>query len=395
MNQSLIIKGGRIIDPANNRDKTGDLFIAEGTIHEKLSPKDLEGACEIDASGKIVAPGFIDLRTHLREPGGGRRETIATGARAAAAGGFSTIVCMPDVLPSADNAGTIRYIQDAIAKTACINVLPTGCMTLAREGKNLAPIGSLKQAGVVAVTDCPNRVVNNEILLRTLEYSAMFDLPIFERPCDVALDAGAVAHEGAVSLRLGLRGSPRAAEELCVSRAAVLADVTPHHLALTDSLLAGYDSNFKTSPPLREEYDRQALLEGLMDGTIDCIATAHEPYLKHEKDVEFDLAPFGVVGLETALSVCLDAIVTSNIGDYKNLISVISLNPAGVLGLDKGTLSPGVDADVVIFDPAETWKVATENLESLSSNSPWMGMELSGRVSHLICGGKVVSPPPD
>ena len=423
MSEAIWIKNGRIIDPANDRDETGDIFIGGGEIQEKLPAKILQEAREIDASGKIVTPGFVDLRAHLREPGGGGRETIASGARAAAAGGFSTIVCMPDVSPAADNAGTIRYVQDAIAKAACVNVLPTGCMTLERAGENLAPIGSLKQAGVVAITDCPNSVGDNEILRRTLEYAAMFDLPIFDLPCDAALSAGAVAHEGVVSLRLGLRGSPRSAEELCVSRAVVLAsttkarihlqsltsggsveilrrakkrgvsitaDVTPHHLALTDAVLAEYDPNFKTNPPLREESDRQALLEGLVDGTIDCIATAHEPCLEHEKDMEFDLAPFGVVGLETALPVSLDAVATNGPGGLTDVVAALSCRPAGILGLEKGILSPGTAADITIFDPKHTWEVTPETLESLSSNSPWLGMELCGRVTHLLVAGRIV-----
>ena len=422
MSEAIWIKNGRIIDPANDRDGTGDLFIDGGEIQEKLPAKISQQVREIDASGKIVAPGFVDLRAHLREPGGGGRETIASGARAAAAGGFSTIVCMPDVSPAADNAGTIRYMQDAIAKASCVNVLSTGCMTLERAGKNLAPIGSLKQAGVVAITDCPNSVGDNEIFRRTLEYATMFDLPIFDLPCDASLSAGAVAHEGFVSLRLGLRGSPRSAEELCVSRAVVLAsttkarvhlqslsssgsveilrrakkrgisvtaDITPHHLSLTDAVLAEYDSNFKTNPPLREESDRQALLEGLIDGTIDCIATAHEPCLEHEKDMEFDLAPFGVIGLETALPVSLDAVATNGSGGVTDVVAALTCRPAGVLGLEKGTLSPGAAADVTIFDPKYTWEVTPETLESLSSNSPWLGMQLYGRVTHLLVAGRI------
>ncbi|MFP6893008.1 MAG: dihydroorotase [Opitutales bacterium] len=421
MSEAIWIKNGRIIDPANGRDEVADLYIADGRICEAPAGKESEVANVVDASGKIVAPGFIDLRAHLRELGGGGRETIASGTRAAAAGGFTTVVCMPDVSPAADNPGTIRYLQDAIEKDACIDVLLTGSVTLDRKGEQLAPIGSLKQSGVVAVTDCPASTGNNEIFRRSLEYAAMFDLPILDLPRDPFLASNAVAHEGAQALRLGLRGWPRAAEELFVYRAVslamltkahvhlqslssagsveilqrakergvpVTADVTPHHLALTDSTLADYNTNLKTNPPLREESDRQALLAGLLDGTIDCIATAHEPYLEHEKDMEFDLAPFGVIGLETALSVSLESIVRSGAGSVSDMVAALTHRPASVLGLNKGTLSSGAIADIVIFDQQKEWIVTPENLESLSSNSPWLGENMTGRVTHVISAGQ-------
>ncbi|MDA9962159.1 dihydroorotase [Opitutales bacterium] len=421
MSEAIWIKNGRIIDPANGRDEVADLYIADGRIFEAPAGKESEVANVVDASGKIVAPGFIDLRAHLRELGGGGRETIASGTRAAAAGGFTTVVCMPDVSPAADNPGTIRYLQDAIEKDACIDVLLTGSITLDRKGEQLAPIGSLKQSGVVAVTDCPASTGNNEIFRRSLEYAAMFDLPILDLPRDPFLASNAVAHEGAQALRLGLRGWPRAAEELFVYRAVslamltkahvhlqslssagsveilqrakergvpVTADVTPHHLALTDSTLADYNTNLKTNPPLREESDRQALLAGLLDGTIDCIATAHEPYLEHEKDMEFDLAPFGVIGLETALSVSLESIVKSGAGSVSDMVAALTHRPASVLGLNKGTLSSGAIADIVVFDQQKEWVVTPENLESLSSNSPWLGKNMTGRVTHVISAGQ-------
>jgi len=423
MSEAICIKNGRIIDPANGRNEVADLHIADGRICEAPAGKEIEVANVVDASGKIVAPGFIDLRAHLRELGGGGRETIASGTRAAAAGGFTTVVCMPDVSPAADNPGTIRYLQDAIEKDACIDVLLTGSLTLDRQGEQLAPIGSLKQSGVIAVTDCPASTGNNEIFRRSLEYAAMFDLPILDLPRDPFLASNAVVHEGAQALRLGLPGWPRAAEELFVYRAVslamvtkahvhlqsissagsveilqrakerdvpVTADVTPHHLALTDSALADYNTNLKTSPPLREESDRQALLAGLLDGTIDCIATAHEPYLEHEKDMEFDLAPFGVIGLETALSVSLESIVTSEAGSVSDMVAALTTRPASVLGLEKGTLSVGAIADIVIFDQHQEWVVAPENLESLSSNSPWLGKNMTGRVTHVIATGQLI-----
>ena len=423
MSEDIWIKNGRIIDPRNGRDEIADLFVADGRICEVPAGKESEIANVVDASEKIVAPGFIDLRTHLRELGGGGRETIASGTRAAAAGGFTTVVCMPDVSPAADNSGTIRYLQDAIEKDACIDVLLTGSITLDRMGEQLAPIGSLKQSGVVAVTDCPASTGNNEIFRRSLEYAAMFDLPIFDLPRDPFLATNAVVHEGAQALRLGLCGWPRTAEELFVYRAVslamltkahvhlqslssagsveilqrakergvpVTADITPHHLALTDSTLSDYNTNLKTNPPLREESDRQALLAGLLDGTVDCIATAHEPYLENEKDMEFDLAPFGVIGLETALSVSLESIVKSGAGSLSDMVAALTYRPASVLGLEKGTLSTGAIADIVVFDQRKEWSVTPENLESLSSNSPWLGKKMTGRVTHVISAGKKI-----
>ena len=423
MNGSLWIRGGRVIDPANDRDEEADVFASKGVIVENLSEEQRDEAEVIDASGKIVCPGFVDPHAHFREPGQSHKETIGTGSRAAAAGGYTTVVIMPDVSPPTDNAGVIQYILDAVAKDACVNVFPTGCMTHERAGNKLAPIGSLKQAGVVAITDSPDSPQNSEIMRRTLEYAGMFDLPILDQCRDRSLTEGASMHEGSTSLRLGLHGSPRAAEDLLVSRATVLADltgsqvhlqsissagavdiirrakgrgvkitaeVTPHHLTLTDEALSTYNSRYKTNPPLREESDRQALIEGLLDGTIDCVATDHEPHVDYEKDVEFDQAPFGVIGLETALPICLETLVRGDAAELTDLIRFLSINPARIFGLDKGTLSMGADADVTVFDPSETWTVQPDELESLSVNSPWLGEELKGRVTHVAVSGNIV-----
>lgn len=423
MSDPLWIRGGHVIDPVNDRDEESDVFAMEGAIVDNLSEEDLSSAQVIDAAGKIVCPGFVDLHAHFREPGQSHKETIGTGSRAAAAGGYTTVVIMPDVTPPADNAGVIQYILDAVAKNSQINVLPTGCMTQERVGENLAPIGSLKQAGVVAITDSPSSPQNNEIMRRTLEYAGMFDLLILDQCRDSSLTEGAAMHEGPTSLRLGLQGSPRVAEDLLVSRATLLssltgsrvhlqsissgsavdiirkaksrgvkvsAEVTPHHLTLIDEAISTYDPRYKINPPLREESDRQALIEGLLDGTIDCVATDHEPHVDYEKDVEFDQAPFGVIGLETALPVCLETLVRRDAAELTDLIRFLSTNPAGILGLDKGTLSLGADADITIFDPDETWRVESDSLESLSANSPWLGEELQGRVTHAVVAGRIV-----
>ena len=423
MSDPLWIRGGHVIDPVNDRDEESDVFAMEGAIVDNLSEEDLSSAQVIDAAGKIVCPGFVDLHAHFREPGQSHKETIGTGSRAAAAGGYTTVVIMPDVTPPADNAGVIQYILDAVAKNGQINVLPTGCMTQERVGENLAPIGSLKQAGVVAITDSPSSPQNNEIMRRTLEYAGMFDLLILDQCRDSSLTEAAAMHEGPTSLRLGLQGSPRVAEDLLVSRATLLssltgsrvhlqsissgnavdiirkaksrgvkvsAEVTPHHLTLIDEAISTYDTRYKINPPLREESDRQALIEGLLDGTIDCVATDHEPHVDYEKDVEFDQAPFGVIGLETALPICLETLVRRDAAELTDLIRFLSTNPAGILGLDKGTLSLGADADITIFDPDETWRVESDSLESLSANSPWLGEELQGRVTHAVVGGRIV-----
>ncbi|MFP6900530.1 MAG: dihydroorotase [Opitutales bacterium] len=423
MSDPLWIRGGRVIDPANDREEDADVFAREGLIVENLSDEERSHAQTIDAVGKIVCPGFIDLHAHFREPGQSQKETIGSGSKAAMAGGFTTVIIMPDVTPPADNAGVIQYILDAVAKHACVNVLPTGCITQDRAGQNLAPIGSLKQAGVVAITDSPDSPQNNEIMRRTLEYAGMFDLTIIDQCSDLSLTEGACMHEGPTSLRLGLPGSPRVAEDLFVARATMLSaltgshvhlqcissgsavdvirraksrgvkitsEVTPHHLSLTDEAIATYDPRYKTKPPLREEPDRQALIEGLLDGTIDCVATDHEPHVDYEKDVEFDQAPFGVIGLETALPVCLQVLVRDGTAELTDLIRFLSTNPARILGLDKGTLAPGYDADVIVFDPDETWTVQSDALESLSANSPWLGEKMQGRVTHVVVSGHVV-----
>lgn len=423
MSEPLWIQGGRIIDPANSRDEEADLFALDGKIVETLSEGERSTARKIDASGQIVCPGFIDLHSHFREPGQSQKETIRSGSLAAAAGGYTTVVIMPDVSPPADNAGVIQYILDAVAKHACVNILVTGCMTQGRAGDNLAPIGSLKKTGVVAITDSPDSPQNNEIMRRTLEYAGMFDLLIMEQGRDRSLTEGATMHEGATSLRLGLHGSPRAAEDLSVSRATVLAaltgarvhlqcissgsavdmirraksrglkvtaEVTPHHLSLTDETMASYDPRYKTNPPLREEWDRQALIEGLLDGTIDCIASDHEPHVDYEKDVEFDLAPFGVIGLETALPICMATLVRGDAAELTDLVRFLSTNPARILELDKGHLSPGAEADVTVFDPDEKWLVDPDTMESLSANSPWLGEELRGKATHVAVKGNLV-----
>ncbi|WOO43467.1 dihydroorotase [Rubellicoccus peritrichatus] len=428
MSEYLCIKGGRIIDPANDRDEVADLYVKGDKIVGALSESELKEASIVDATGKIVCPGFVDLHTHLREPGDTSKETIGSGTMAAAAGGFTTVVCMPNTKPPADNAGTIQLILDAIERTAVINVLPTGCLTAEREGEKLAPIGSLEKAGVVAVTDGGHCIQNTEIMRRAVEYATMFDLPIFDHCEDASLTDGCVMHEGEWSLKLGLRGMPRAAEDIMVARNAILAEqtgarmhlqhiasasaldvirwsqkrieekqgarltaeVTPHHLAFTHEHLAGYDTHFKVVPPLRTEDDRQALINGLLDGTIECIATAHAPHTEIQKDHEFDYAPFGMNGLETAFSVCYDVLVKAGHASLNQLIGWMTYKPAAIINRPKGTLSEGSSADFTLIDLEATWEVTEEGFRSLSHNSPWLGQTLPAQVTRTYYRGELV-----
>src|SRR5580658_2561642 len=342
---ALWISRARVIDPAARRDAVGDLFARDGRIVPSLTPAERRRARKLDGRGLVAAPGLVDIHVHFREPGQTHKETILTGSRAAAAGGFTTVVCMPNTTPTADNAGTIQYILDAVRRDSLVKVLPTGCITIGMKGETLAPIGSLKRAGVVAITDDGDCVQSNEPLRRAIAYAQMFGLPVMDRCQDQSMTEGAVMNEGDTSIRLGLRGWPNAAEDLIVSRNVILsaysgahihmqhissalsveivrrakadgvrvtAEATPHHIAFTDAALATYDTNFKMNPPLRTEADRRAIIAGLRDGTLDCIATDHAPHTDYEKDKEFDFAPNGILGLETALAVVLDVLVAKN-----------------------------------------------------------------------------------
>jgi dihydroorotase len=423
MNQSVWIKNGRIIDPANGTDRTGDLYIAEGAIAAQLSPEQQQAAEVIDAAGKVVCPGFVDIHVHFREPGQTHKETIASGTRAAAAGGFTSVVCMPNTAPVADNPGTIRLIKDAISRTACINVYPTGCLTVGMAGEKLAPMGSLAREGIVAVTDDGLCVQNNELMRRAVEYAKMFNLPVMDHCQDASMTSGAVMHEGYWSLRLGLKGWPSAAEDLIVARNVVLAnhldahihmqhvssayavdiirrarkrgirvsgEASPHHLFFTDAACRDYDTHFKMNPPLRSEADRQAIIEGVLDGTLEVIATDHAPHSADEKDREFDLAPFGVIGLETAFAASAEVLLHSGLCDLPFLIGLLTHQPARIVSLAKGTLSVGADADVTILDPDAVWTVDPAAFSGKSSNCPWNGMQLRGKVLRTLVSGRTV-----
>ena len=423
--QSILLKNGRIIDPANKRDEVGNLLVIDGRIADQSAIRNPQSAIEeIDCTGKIIAPGLIDLHVHLREPGQSAKETIATGTKAAAAGGFTSVVCMPNTSPSIDSPSVVTWIQDKAAAEGCVNVFVTGAITKGIAGEELAPIGSLKKAGVVALTDDGHCIQNHEMMRRALEYAGMFGLVVMDHCQDYNLVGKGVMHEGAVSTELGLPGWPAIGEEIIVARNAQLAELTgtpihcqhlsaagsvrllrearsrgipltgevcPHHIALTDESIRAYDTNFKMNPPLRSQAHVEALIAGIADGTITVLASDHAPHCGYEKEVEFDVAPFGILGLETELGLFLNILVHQRKAiDLPRLIQLYTENPAKLLGLDRGTLSVGAIADVTLIDPDLEWTVDKEASESRSRNNPFHGWTLKGRAIRTIVSGKTV-----
>jgi len=421
---SLLIKNGRVIDPSSRTDETLDILIENGKI-KAISPRiDLKEAEIIDASRLVVAPGFIDMHVHLREPGEEHKEDIATGSLAAARGGFTSICCMPNTRPPNDNSGITEYIIAEARKRAVVNIYPVAAITRGLAGEELTDMADLSQAGAIAFSDDGQPVANSLVMRRALEYSLLLDKLIIDHCEDKNLSMGGVMHEGEISLRLGLSGMPAAAEEIMVARDIILAqltrarlhvahlstkggielvrlakkkgipvtaEVTPHHLILSDENLVNYNPNFKVNPPLRSAEHRQALLEGLKDGTIDVIATDHAPHTPEEKDVEFDLAPFGLIGLETAVSLMLDRFVHKNIISLERLIDLMSCRPAQLLGLkNKGRIAPGADADLTILNLRQEVVIDVERFASKSRNCPFHGWKLKGAVAFTIVGGKIV-----
>ena len=419
---TTIIRSGRVIDPANKRDEIVDLVIVDGRIAEKAKSK----ADEIDAKGLIVAPGLIDMHVHLREPGFGYKETIESGARAAAAGGFTTVVCMPNTSPPADSPATIAWINQRATEFACVNVLPAGAISKNLAGEELAPIGSLAKAGVVAITDDGHCIQNHELMRRAVEYARMIGLPVLDHCQDYDLVGNGVVNEGYWSTLLGLPGWPAAGEEAIVMRNILLAElcdhhihcqhvsaagsvrlireararsvnisgeVCPHHIALTDEAIQDFDTNYKVNPPLRSQKDVDAILEGIADGTLSILCSDHAPHAGFEKEVEFDQAPFGMVGLETELGIFIDLLVHKHRKiDIARLIEMYTLEPARLLKLEAGTLSIGAAADVTLIDPDAEWTVKIDNFQSGSRNSPFDGRKLKGRAVRTIVGGKTVYP---
>lgn len=419
----LWITGGRVIDPANNRDAIGDVCVIDGKISKDLAEDQKIFAKKIDATGLVVAPGLVDIHVHFRDPGQTHKESIRTGTEAAAAGGFTSVICMPNTSPVCDNAGTIQRILDKVARDAVINVYPTGCLTLGMEGERLAPTGQLKKAGVVAMTDNGKCVQNNEIMRRAVEYAKMFDLTIMDHCQDETQTEDSVMNEGEWSLRLGLRGWPKYAEDIMVARNVLLAELTgahihmqhvssetsidiirrakernapvtaeacPHHFEFIDADLHDYDTNFKVNPPLRTSADKDAIIEALKDGTLDCIASDHAPHTPTEKDCEFDLAPTGLIGLETSLAASLHALYHSDQMSLSEVIALMTHKAASICKLEAGTLSIGAAADLCLFDPNEEWTVDADKFYSKSRNCPWNGQRLKGAVKATYVSGRPV-----
>ncbi len=420
---SLLIQNGRVIDPANQVDQVQDVLVVDGRIAPLDQKKDAKKLTTLDAKGLVVCPGLIDIHVHLREPGRTDKETIESGTKAAARGGFTSVVCMPNTTPVIDNAGTVEYIRARAREKGIVNVFSTGAITTGLKGEQMAEIGALKKAGVVALTDDGHCVQNNEIIRRALEYAKMFDLPIMDHCQDYNLSADGVMNEGYWSMTLGLRGWPNIAEDIIVSRNCLLAELTdwkvhmqhlssasavrilraarqrgamvsgevcPHHIVLTDESLKSYDTNFKMNPPLRTQKDIDALLQGIADGTIDILASDHAPHCSFEKEVEFDDAPFGILGLETELGLFLTALVHKKVIPLEKMIAMLTINPARLLKLDRGTLSPGAPADITLMDPDKEWTVDRDQSASLSRNTPFHGWNLKGKAVTTIVAGQIV-----
>jgi len=422
---ATIIRNGRIIDPANNRDETGDLVIANGRIADQSATRNPQSEIEqIDATGLIVVPGLIDMHVHLREPGFAHKETIASGARAAAAGGFTTVVCMPNTSPVADTPSTITWIKDRARDTASVNVLPSGAISKNLDGEELAPIASVVQSGVVAITDDGKCVQNHELMRRAVEYARMVGVPVLDHCQDYNLVGNGVVNEGEWSTLLGLSGWPAAGEEAMVMRNILLAElcdhhihcqhistagsvrlirearargvkisgeVCPHHIALTDASIQNFDTNCKMNPPLRTQRDIDAIIEGIADGTLTIFCSDHAPHAAFEKEVEFDQAPFGIVGLETELGLFIDILLHKRKAiSINRLIEMFTVEPAKLLKLDAGALSIGAKADVTLIDPDREWTVDASKFESLSRNTPFHSWKLKGRAVRTIVGGETV-----
>lgn len=425
MPQSLLIRGGRVIDPASRLDARVDILVENGRITQIGDGLKAKAAEVLDATGCVVTPGFIDIHTHLREPGREDKETIATGAQAAAAGGFTAVCAMPNTTPVNDNASTTRFIIETAKREAVVRVYPIGAITRGSKGEELSEYGDLKAAGCIAISDDGRPVQNARVMRRALEYARTFGLPVIDHCEDLDLSKGGAMNEGPVSVALGIPSAPHVSETIMVERDVLLAEytgshvhiahistaaavdavrrgkargvrvtaeATPHHLVLTDEAVRehDYDPVTKMNPPLRSEEDRKAVIAGLLDGTIDAIATDHAPHTTEEKICEFDCAAFGIVGLETAFALCHDGLVKTGLLDLTRLVQLLTAGPARALGLPGGTLEKGQPADITIFDPAEVRTVKPESFRGKSRNSPFVARTLTGWPVFTIVDGVVV-----
>ena len=418
---TLLIQGGRVIDPANSIDQVGDLWIRDGRIAERgdaIGPADEV----IDAAGMIVAPGLIDCHVAFREPGAEEDETIGSGGAAALAGGFTTVACLPDTEPVVDSRAAAEFVIRQSDRARQCRVLPLGAVTKGRKGKELAEIGQLYDGGAVGFSDGKQPIANAEIMRRALQYTTIWKKPILHHAQVPELVHKGVMHEGFQSMVLGLSGMPPAAEEIMVRRDIALAetsggrvhvmsvssrrsveevrqakergikvsaDVSPHHLLLTDEVLASYDTNCKVDPPLRTQEHREALIAGVVDGTIEVIASDHQPRSVEKKSLEIDLAPFGISALETSLALCIEALIVPGHLTWSRLIERLTIGPARLLGIQAGRLDSGWPADVTVIDPEESWMIDPTQFRSRSSNTPFHGRRVTGRVKCTIVDGQV------
>jgi dihydroorotase len=427
-----LLKGGRVIDPVNGIDGMHDVLLDGDRIAAVGRDLPVDGATVVTVpAGMIVCPGFIDMHVHLREPGQEHKETVATGSASAVAGGFTAVACMPNTSPVNDNANVTGYILSKAAEAGLARVYPIGAVSRGSKGDLLADIAELRKAGCVAITDDGHPVATAMLLRRAMEYAGMFGMLVIEHCEDPSLKGDGVAHEGFHAARLGLRGMPGACEALGVERGVLLSELTgsafhvahmsartslravrkgkeagirvtcevaPHHFTLTDESLGSpipYDTNTKMNPPLREAADRDAMISGIVDGSVDVIATDHAPHHADEKHVEFDRAPFGIVGLETAVSLTLDRLVHSGLISLPRMVQLLSSNPARLLGVSGGSLSVGQTADITVLAPDLRVRVAARDLRSKSKNTPFDGWELRGGVAGTIVGGRPVFENPD
>ena len=417
--RDIFLRGGLVVDPATQREAKGDVLVREGKIAEGRPAKD---ALVLKVEGLVVTPGLIDPHVHLREPGQSAKETIASGTAAAVAGGFTSVIAMPNTSPVADGPNTIAWMRQRAKETGVANVFATGTISMGQKGEQLAPIGSLRQAGVVAITDDGHCVQNAELMRRALEYARMFDLPVLDHCEDKFLSAGGVMNEGKWSRILGLPAWPSIAEEVIVARNVLLSELTgarvvcqhmssagsirilrearargvpidgeasPHHLCLTDDLVEGYDTSFKMNPPLRTREDVEEVKRGVADGTIRFLATDHAPHCSYEKEVEFDEAPFGVVGLETALGIYLTELVHSGMLSMREMVVKMSTFPSEYFGLGRGSLAVGAAGDVTVIDPERKWTVRKAEFASRGRNTPFEGRELRGRAVLTLVDGQI------
>ncbi|UCC50027.1 MAG: dihydroorotase [Gemmatimonadota bacterium] len=420
----MVLRGGRVIDPSQGLDERLDLLVVDGRVARLGRDLDAPKGAEVAAvDGLVVAPGLVDLHVHFREPGDEHKETIRSGARAAVAGGFTSVCAMPNTDPPIDDPAAVGFLRAEGQRAGFAHVYPVGAISVGQKGEEMTEVGELAAAGAVAVSDDGQPVWNAGLMRRVLEYTKAFDIPVFSHSEELGLSRHGVMNEGPVSTALGLRGIPNAAEDVAVARdciiaeltggqlhiqhvstrgaveiiraakargVAVTAEVTPHHLALTDEAVRGYRTEAKVKPPLRSAASVAAVRDALVEGVIDCIATDHAPHHYEDKEREFDDAPFGLIGVETALGVCIRELVVSGRLDLPELINRLSCRPAQIARLPAGTLAEGSPADVVVFDPEVRWICQPEEFLSLSRNTPFAGQELVGRVVMTIVDGRSV-----